>query len=37
MIIEVLKLRLPYNTSGWNSVYVVGQNNRENWANFSHK
>ena len=31
------KTKAPYNTSGWNSVYVAGKIIEKNWANFSHK
>ena len=31
-----IKTKAPYNTSGWNSVYVAGKI-MKNWANFGHK
>ena len=31
-----VKTKAPYNTSGWNSVYVAGKIIK-NWTNFSHK
>ena len=32
-----IKTKAPYNTSGWNSVYVAGKIIEKNWTNFSHK
>ena len=32
-----VKTKAPYNTSGWNSVFVAGKIIEKNWTNFSHK